>query len=187
MMATSQLDPRGRRLRTALLQDRAGELDLVHQWLDTSAGPLSATGTLLCATSPRRMQTAEGRTPGRLSSYELGVSARLVELLMPSRRRHGPDPARSRRYTAGWIGLPGRGRREVLGRSVRAMGATGVGYRGRAPGSGRDTGRRLGGGPAGRRLGAVTDPIAAAMTAAGVPCTSTSGAAATASTATALG
>jgi hypothetical protein len=122
---------------------------------------------------------AEGRTPGRLSSYELGVSARLgvwwTELLMPSRRRHRPDPARSRRYTAGWIGLPGCGRREVLGRSVRAMGTTGIGCGSRATGSGRDIARRL---------GAVTHPIAAAMTAARVSCTSTSGAAASASTAT---
>jgi hypothetical protein len=36
------LDPRGRRLRAALaavlVRDRARELDLVHQWLDTWAG-----------------------------------------------------------------------------------------------------------------------------------------------------
>jgi hypothetical protein len=37
-----ELDPRGRRLRAALaavlVRDRACELDLVHQWLDTWAG-----------------------------------------------------------------------------------------------------------------------------------------------------
>jgi predicted dinucleotide-binding enzyme len=48
-----------------------------------------------------------------------------IELLMPCRRRHRPDPPRSRRYTAVWIGLPGCGRRQVVLSSRRGPDALG--------------------------------------------------------------
>ena len=149
--------------------------------------PLQRNGSAFVRHRRGKRKRPRAVTPAvcRPTSWTSG-RVRWTRLQMPSRRRHCPDPAESRRYTAGWIGLPGCGRREVLGRRVRAMGATGVGYRSRATGSGGDIGRRRGGRPTGRRLGAVTDPVAAAMTAAGVSCTSTAGASASTATTSAL-
>ena len=76
-------DTRGRRACDRDFRDVNGSEHCLDDTGDADLSPAErraaprAQPACFCATSPTRMQTAESRTPGRLSSCELDVSARL--------------------------------------------------------------------------------------------------------------
>jgi hypothetical protein len=140
------------------------------------AAPRARNRQRFCATSPMRVQMAEGRTPGRLSSYELGVSARLVDRTTDALSSSAPSRPGQIQALHRWVDWPSR---VWAPRGSGSQCPSDGHYRGWMWQS-RDRLRAR----HRRRLGAVTHPIAAAMTAARVSCTSTCGAAASASTAT---
>jgi hypothetical protein len=72
------------------------------------AAPRARNRQRFCATSPRRVQMAEGRTPGRLSSYELGVSAPLVDRTTDALSSSAPSRPGQIQALHRWVDWPSR-------------------------------------------------------------------------------